>query len=281
MDFDGALGKDRAGISNWIQRPHHQQGEVPQNVRLCSYKLTFDYTNNEAEYEALITGLKILKNLGARKFFVYGDSELVIKQVKDEYQAHHPQMRQYRNVVLDILRMFLEYTLSVVPRSQNLMVDSLATTASNFKIPIFSNRKFEIHVTHRPSVPDNLRYRQVFRDDKQVNNFLQSEGEFENCSMDEVYDKDGQVIEATQVDILQLKNNNIPKGLIPLEDQFDRDDVARKPTLVPTKKGVEYVNIGTADKSKMIKLSKSVSPEVQEKYIHYSLNFFMFSRGIM
>ena len=117
---------------------------------------------------------------------MYGDSELVIKQVKAEYQAHHLRMRQYRNDVLDILRMFLEYTLSVVPRSQNLIVDSLAIVARNFKIPIFSNKKFEIHVKHQPSVPDNLRYWQVFWDDKQVNNFLQSEGEFENCSMDEV-----------------------------------------------------------------------------------------------
>jgi len=39
--------------------------------------------------------------------------------------------------------------------------------------------------------------------------------------MDEVYDKDDQVIEATEVDILQLKDNNIPKGLIALEELFD------------------------------------------------------------
>ena len=54
-----------------------------------------------------------------------------------------------------------------------------------------------------------------------MNNFLHREGEFENCSKDEVYDKDDQVIEAAQVDILQLKDNNILKGLIPLEDLFD------------------------------------------------------------
>ena len=68
--------------------------------------------------------------------------------------------------------------------------------------------------------------------------------------MDEVYEKDDQVIEATQVDILQLKDNNIPKCLIPLEDLFDRDDVERKPTLVATEKGVKDVNIGTTEKPK-------------------------------
>lgn len=138
MDFDGALGKDEAGIGIWIRSPHHhQQANLPQHVRLCSYKLAFDCTNNGAEYEALIIGLKILKRLGVCIISMYGDSKLVIKQVKGKYQAHHPRMKQYRNVVLDILRMFPKYTLLVVPRTQNLMADSLAIATSNFKIPIF------------------------------------------------------------------------------------------------------------------------------------------------
>ena len=76
--------------------------------------------------------------------------------------------------------------------------------------------------------------------------------------MDEVYDEDDEVIEATQVDILQWKDNNIPKGLVPLEELFDQDDVARKPTLVPTEKGVKDVKIRTIKKQNMIKLSKNI-----------------------
>lgn len=118
MEFDGALGKYGANIGIWIRSPHHhQQGNIPCHVRLFSYKLNFDCTKNEVEYKALITGLKILKRLGARRISMYGDLELVINQVKGEYQSHHPRMKLYRNVVLDILNMFPEYTLSVVPRS--------------------------------------------------------------------------------------------------------------------------------------------------------------------
>jgi len=45
---------------------------------------------------------------------------------------------------------------------------------------------------------------------------------------------------------LQLKENAVPKGIIPLEELFDQDDVVRKPNLVPTDKGVEDVNLRTA-----------------------------------
>ena len=108
MDFHGTLGKDGEDIGIWIHNPLHQPGKVPKNVRLCSYKLDFDCSNNEAKYEALITGLNILKKLGARRISIYGDSKLVIKQGKGEYQAKHPRMRVYNNVVSDILNIFLE-----------------------------------------------------------------------------------------------------------------------------------------------------------------------------
>ena len=90
MDFDGAVGKDGAGIGIQIRSPAFQPTKVPSNVRVCSYKLAFDCSNNEAEYEALITGLKILKKIDTKRISVYGQSELVIKQVKGEYQEKHP-----------------------------------------------------------------------------------------------------------------------------------------------------------------------------------------------
>ena len=111
MDFDGALWKYGAGIGIWAHNPFHQQNKVPTNVRLWSYKLAFDCTNNEAKYEALLIGLNILKKLGARRIVVYGDSKIVIKQVKGEYQANHLWMRQYKNDVLKILKIFQECIL--------------------------------------------------------------------------------------------------------------------------------------------------------------------------
>jgi ribonuclease HI len=68
--------------------------------------------NNMAEYEALILGLKVLKELGARRIVVCGESELIFNQIKGIYQEKHPRLRAYRNLVLDLLEKFPKYNLS-------------------------------------------------------------------------------------------------------------------------------------------------------------------------
>ena len=80
-------------------------------------------------------------------------------------------------------------------------------------------------------------------------------------------------VQINQMDVLQLKNNIIPKGLIPLEELFDQDDVAHKPTLQPTEKGVEEVNIGTTANPKLVKLSKALPPKIKDKYISLMASF--------
>ena len=67
-------------------------------------------------------------------------------------------------------------------------------------------------------------------------------------------------------DILNLKKNFLPKGLAPLEDLFDFNDVARKPKVEPLRYDIEECNIGTESKPKMIKLSKALQEE-KFKYI--------------
>ena len=99
MYFDGEVSKEGAGAGIWIRPP---KGEP----KLFSYKLYFDCTSNVVEYEALVLGLKFLKNMNAKKIYIFGDSELVINQVKRSYQAKHPRLRSYRNLVLDLLEYF-------------------------------------------------------------------------------------------------------------------------------------------------------------------------------
>lgn len=133
---------------------------------------------------------------------MYGNLELVINQVKGEYQAKHPRLRTYCNAVLDILKTFTEYTLSLIPRSINVIVDSLGTSAIMFKILMYSNTKYEINVKHRPAIPENVRYWKVFQDDKQINNFLQTKEEFVSSQMDEQFYEDDQEMNAIEMKVL-------------------------------------------------------------------------------
>ena len=165
MHFDGVVSREGAGAGVDIIDPYCIK------LNLFSYKFYFECTKNVAEYEALILGLKIMKELQAKRVHIYGDSELVIKQVIGTYQAKHPIMRAYRNMVLDLLESFKEFRLSVIRRSQNHIADALAVTTSVFKIPIYPNRRYKIEVKHRPSVPDNVKYWQVFEDDSHINKF--------------------------------------------------------------------------------------------------------------
>jgi hypothetical protein len=72
---------------------------------------------------------------------------------------------------------------------------------------------------------------------------------------------------------VQLKSNIIPKGLVPLEKLFDNNDVARSPKLTVNEGDVEDCNIGTQEDPKIIKLSKTLSPEVKQIYIDLMKEF--------
>ena len=78
MYFDGFVAKMGVGAGAYII-------SLIRYFRALSYNLTFECTNNVAEYEALLLGLNALKYLGAKRVHVLGDSELVINQVNENY----------------------------------------------------------------------------------------------------------------------------------------------------------------------------------------------------
>jgi hypothetical protein len=67
--------------------------------------------------------------------------------------------------------------------------------------------------------------------------------------------------------MLVLKNNQIPKGLIPLERIFNHDDIPLKTTLQPQPEEVEDCNIGTEESPRLVKVSRYLSPEIKSKYV--------------
>ena len=70
-------------------------------------KFGFEVSNNEAEYEALVAGLKLAKDIGVEKIEVYSDSMLVVQQLKGEYEAKDEGMISYLQEVRSLVNEFL------------------------------------------------------------------------------------------------------------------------------------------------------------------------------
>ena len=86
-------------------------------------------TNNQAEYEALITALEAARDYGYDEVHVRGDSELIVKQVRGEYDTNDPELREKRVTALELLSSFETWTLEHVPREVNERADALANEA--------------------------------------------------------------------------------------------------------------------------------------------------------
>jgi ribonuclease HI len=86
-------------------------------------------TNNMAEYEALVRGLRRAQAMALRGIQVFTDSELVARQVSGEYRVRDEKLRVYVLQTRDIAGTFKEFTLRHIPREQNRIADKLAKEA--------------------------------------------------------------------------------------------------------------------------------------------------------
>jgi len=62
-------------------------------------RLQFLATNNETEYKALLIGLSLAKALGAKSLIVQTDSQLIIGQLKGDYEAKEERMHKYLKII--------------------------------------------------------------------------------------------------------------------------------------------------------------------------------------
>ncbi|XP_070029851.1 uncharacterized protein [Nicotiana sylvestris] len=87
---------------------------------------TSKFTNNEAEYEAMIASLELAKGLGAEVIEAKCDFLLVVNQVNGSFAVQDDRMQRYLNKLQVTLHHFKEWTLYHVPREQNSEADALA-----------------------------------------------------------------------------------------------------------------------------------------------------------
>jgi ribonuclease HI len=86
-------------------------------------------TNNVAEYRALLLGLELARELGAREVDVVNDSELVSRQIGGEYRVKHAGLKPLYQEAMEALRGFDRWSVRSVPREGNERADQLVNEA--------------------------------------------------------------------------------------------------------------------------------------------------------
>ena len=123
------------------------------------YVLQILYTNsnNAAEYEALLHGLRMAISMGIQRLEVRGDSNLAISQVNGDFDAKDPKMAAYRNAVLKMSARFEGLKFHHIARDNNQAADVLARIgAKRDAVPLYyGKRSPEItnrNKSHQPAI---------------------------------------------------------------------------------------------------------------------------------
>jgi ribonuclease HI len=121
------------------------KGDKLQNV----LQMHFRASNNVAEYEALVHGLKMAKQIGIRRILCFGDSDLVVHQVTGDWDARDANMASYHFYVQQVSGFFEGCEIHHVPRANNNEADQLSKIGST-KQDIPAGVSLEI--IHKPSI---------------------------------------------------------------------------------------------------------------------------------
>ncbi|KAK1562785.1 hypothetical protein Q3G72_017018 [Acer saccharum] len=117
LRVDGSSNTHGNGAGVVVSTPEEDSVE-------CALRFDFKATNNQVEYEALITGLRVCIALGADKVEIFHDSQVIVNQVLYEYQARDESMIAYLKLEKGLLGRFKEYKIVQIPGEKNEQVDA-------------------------------------------------------------------------------------------------------------------------------------------------------------
>ncbi|KAK1615907.1 hypothetical protein QYE76_021424 [Lolium multiflorum] len=124
MHFDGSKLKEGLGAGVVLTSP---KGDHLRYV----LQIHFRASNNVAEYEAMVHGLKVAKEIGVHRIICYGDSDLVVHQCSGDWDAKDTNMASYRFHVQKIAGFFEGCEFHHVPRAENEAADTLSKLGSS------------------------------------------------------------------------------------------------------------------------------------------------------
>ncbi|KAL0298790.1 UNVERIFIED_CONTAM: hypothetical protein Sradi_6538800 [Sesamum radiatum] len=142
---DGSSTLQGSGAGVILETPHGDKIQY-------ALRFSFDASNNEAEYEALLAGGRLAQTAGAKYLRAYSDSQLVVNQVNGDYEAKGEKMIQYLNLIRTLCQKFEGFELQCVPRSNNEEAGQLAKLASS--LTTVQNRKITLLTQERSGIED-------------------------------------------------------------------------------------------------------------------------------
>jgi hypothetical protein len=117
--------------------------------------------------------------MNVQNLMVFGDSEIVVRQVRNSIHCLSPHLKSYQAEVWNLMHKFFAFNIKSIPRLNNSEADLLANVASKlFPAEGLSPNAFSIELLFRPSVPDNVTNWRVFDDDQQIISFFHMEDTF-------------------------------------------------------------------------------------------------------
>ncbi|XP_074365531.1 uncharacterized protein LOC141706645 [Apium graveolens] len=145
LHVDGAVNNSGSGVGIVLVTP-----EGNRLINAIHFK--FYVTYNDAEYEALINGLKLALEVGVVNLIVRSDSELVVNQVNGGFQARGPQTELYMRCVQRLLERFGNARLESVPQEENSNADTLAKMGS--QMDSVQLGQIPLGIQEIPSIPE-------------------------------------------------------------------------------------------------------------------------------
>jgi len=132
--FDGSTCDQGACIGVVLISPRGKKYEFSLPIVATS-------TNNQAEYQALVKGLELLREICANAIEIFGDSMLVINQLVGVYECRSEILISYYERCLQLLKEFKDFHLEHIPRLHNEEANRLAQHASGYNpiLEVFSS----------------------------------------------------------------------------------------------------------------------------------------------
>ena len=112
-----------------------------------AFSLTEPCSNNIAEYNAFLIRVQLAEEIGVKNLEAYGDSKLIVNQVRGEYEVQHEDLVSYHNATINIAEKFRSFYIDHISCQQNAHVDALASLATSLALPLEPQRKYSSTAT--------------------------------------------------------------------------------------------------------------------------------------